>query len=93
MNEVRPSMPGLPNGVPNGSTKPDNALGQRDKNGMALNQKAALASLDPRISAQQQSNRKLGITTHVANGSPRDTPDQGIAVSRDYRQESDHSKV
>ena len=63
----------------------------RSKDGMAADQDAALASLDPRSQArdvgsgemQRMGNRSAAVT----NAEPGDVPNEGIRISRDWKLE------
>ena len=80
------SVPAVPTHAHTGSA----TVGKRDANGMAEDQNAALAGLDPRpknidLDGQRQS---LGTTTHAVSGIEVNTPpEEGISVNRDYKLE------
>ena len=73
--------------------KKDGQAGPRDDKGMAVNQDAALANLDPRVRARDDGKgqtRRMGTSTEaVADQPTSNAPGEGIGVSRDYRLESE----
>ena len=63
----------------------------RDKSGMAVNQDAAVANLDPRVRTNDGQTKKMGTSSQaIASDSQDGTPGEGIGVSRDWRLESEH---
>ena len=62
---------------------------RRDESGMAVNQEAALANLDPRSQTNAPGVEPMGTSTHaVADDKQGSVPDQGIGVSRGLKVES-----
>lgn len=87
MNKVQPPMP---KGVVDDKAR----ASQRDENGMAVDQAAALASLDPRNSVQESGKKKMGISAQAVAEEPTEkVPSQGIGVSRDYRLDSEKGSL
>ena len=87
---VPPLANGVPAAAPAQQQHPYQGIGQRDRNGMAVDQEAALAALDPRpkdVHLSDGQRESLGTTTEVNHpgrheaGTP---PEEGIKVNRGY---------
>ena len=93
MDDLPPvPKPAVTKGTPAPRQPPQPIVGERDKDGMAVNQDVAVANLDPRAQAQDLGHgntQKLGTSTEaVASSKNANVPEQGIGVSRDYKLES-----